>query len=85
MKQPTKIYKYNILVLIVAAAVATVAVIKFQFLPQIQFAIMTALVIFYLFWALLHHHFDKSLKLEIMIEYILTAALALVFFYGLIL
>lgn len=85
MKLRTKIYKHKLTILIVVALISAVAVIKFQFLPQIQFAVLSTLVLFYLCWALLYHHFDKSLKLEIMIEYILTAALALVFFYGLIL
>lgn len=80
-----KFKKHHYLLLIAVAIIAFLAVIRFQFYPQLQFLILSTLVCFYLIWALLNHHFNKSLKLEIMVEYFLTAGLALIFLYGLLL
>lgn len=41
-------------------------------------------VLIYLVWALLHHKRDKSLTLPILLEYLLTAALALILISGVI-
>ena len=48
----------------------------------VQFQILVMLSVLYLGWALLHHNLDKSLTLEIIIEYVLTALLAMVILYG---
>lgn len=40
-----------------------------------KIAIISGVILVYLFWALQHHHRDKSLTWEIILEYILTAAL----------
>ncbi len=50
----------------------------------IEFEILTGAVILYIGWALIHHHFDKSLTVEVIIEYILIAALILIMSEGLI-
>lgn len=41
-------------------------------------------ILFYLLWALLHHKKNKSLTLPILLEYLLTATLALVLLFGVI-
>lgn len=74
----------NVMLVLISAFVALVAVLKFNNLPIIQFQILVSLVLFYLIWALFHHSLDKSLTLEVGLEYILTASLALIFFYGLL-
>ncbi len=76
--------KHQTIILLVVAMLALLGVFKFQFVPKAQFVILNLLVVFYLGWAISYHHFDKSLKLEIIIEYVLIAALALAFFYGLL-
>ena len=39
-------------------------------------------VLIYLGWALIHHKRDKSLTLEFLVEYLLTATLSLVLLTG---
>ena len=39
-------------------------------------------VLIYLVWALIYHKKDKSLTLEVILEYVLTAALVLIVFIG---
>ncbi len=39
-------------------------------------------VIIYLIWSLIHHKKDKSLTLEIFLEYLLTAILSIVLLMG---
>ncbi|OGE14408.1 hypothetical protein A3F00_03365 [Candidatus Daviesbacteria bacterium RIFCSPHIGHO2_12_FULL_37_11] len=85
MKLFLKLHKHNFLIVIAAAFIALILVFKFQGIPIVQYTILTFLVAFYLLWATAFHHFDKSLKLEVMIEYILTALLALVILYGVLL
>lgn len=61
-------------------------VLMFIFRNQsfIQFELVIACAICYLAVAFVHHHFDKSLTLEIAIEYILIAALALIILQGIL-
>ena len=54
----------------------TAAVIRFQALIFLTIA--------YLCWALIFHIIDKSINLEIVIEYLLTATLTLVILYSLL-
>ncbi len=68
-----------------AAFLALILVLKFQAVALAQFGILVTLVLFYLIWAFSYHLNDKTLKLEIMVEYFLIAALALIFFYGILL
>lgn len=85
MKLAVKLHRHNIIVLVMAATLSLVAVFKLQGFPSLQFSIFSALIVFYLFWAIFYHHIDKSLKFEVMLEYILTALLALVILYGVLL
>lgn len=57
-------------------------VLKFQYSVNLQLRIIIVLILSYLIWAFLYHLHDKSLTKNIMIEYILTAALALVIITG---
>ena len=52
--------------------------------PLLQFQLNIAAAIIYLIMAFLHHHFDKSLTLEIIIEYILIALVVIIISLGLI-
>ena len=76
--------QYSILLLLVFTAVSVVVVLRYHNSPKVQFQIFVALAIAYLTWSLLHHSLDKSLTLEVVIEYVLTALLALVILYGLL-
>lgn len=58
--------------------VFSIALFWFRFSPQIQFIIFSVATIIYLSFALIHHFREKTLILEIVIEYILIAILALV-------
>lgn len=46
--------------------------------------ILAICILIYLFWAVFHHKKNKSLTLPILLEYVLTAALALVLIFGVI-
>lgn len=50
----------------------------FQHNSTIQLQIMSILSVIYLFWALVHHYLDKSLTVEIVVEYVLIASLVIV-------
>lgn len=77
-----RVHKYNFLLILGLALAALVAILKLGGLPQIQFLIVLSLVFSYLAWAVGYHLLDKSLTLEVSLEYILTALLALVVAYG---
>lgn len=49
-----------------------------HFVPTINASLIVACLLLYLTFALLHHHFDKSLKLELIIEYVLLGILILI-------
>lgn len=74
--------KRFILVLILSIIIFGAAFLK---LPAWQPGIFTGLVLLYLLWAMLYHFIEKSLTLEVALEYILTALFVLIFFLGLIL
>ena len=85
VKVMSKLHKYSILVVVLTSAISLVLILKLQYLPQVQFLVATVLVMFYLIWALAYHFMDKTLRLEVMIEYVLTALLALIVLYGILL
>jgi hypothetical protein len=85
MRLSLKINLHSVIFIIILSVLSTILVLKLQSFPQVQFLIVTALIFFYLTWALFYHFKDKSLSLEVMLEYILTALLALVCFYGILL
>lgn len=49
---------------------------------KIQLEIIIASAIIYVAMALAHHHFDKSLTFEIIVEYILLALLVIILLSG---
>lgn len=81
IKIAVKLYKYHIYALVILSIISLLIMIKFRG-SYIQFLTLSALTIFYLMWALTYHYMDKSLKLEIVLEYILTALLVLIVLYG---
>ena len=48
-----------------------------------KFYFLIIAVLIYLAWALMYHRKDKSLTLTVCLEYVLTAALALIIILGL--
>lgn len=62
-----------------------VALYWFRFSPVTEFIIFSIAAVVYLIMALVHHFRHKTLILEIVIEYILIAILALVVIQSLIL
>lgn len=62
-----------------------IALFLFRFNPAIQFIIFSVATIFYLIIAIIHHFRQKTLVLEVVIEYILIAVLALIIIQSLIL
>ncbi len=47
--------------------------------------ILSAGILIYLIWGLIHHKHDKSLTFPILIEYLLTALLSIVILTGILL
>lgn len=78
------LHKHGIFILFSLTILALFGVIKFYGLPLVQFQILIALSIVYLGWALIYHGFDKSLTLEVVVEYVLTALLAVIILYGIL-
>lgn len=81
----SNIHKQTIYILITTIIVTIFALFKLAYNPGLQFSILAGIVFLYLGWAIFYHHIDKTIRLEIVIEYVLTAALALTFIYGIIL
>lgn len=81
-KKFLKLQKYSPFFILLSSILAFSAVLKFQGFPNLQFVILTILSIIYLSFALIHHFLDKSLTLEIMLEYVLIVLLAMVILYG---
>jgi hypothetical protein len=80
-----KILKLNPLWVMTATAPFFIIVLFiFRFMPKIQFQILTLASLTYLTLAILHHLRDKTLTLELVIEYVLIAALALIVLQGLL-
>lgn len=60
------------------------AMVYFRHSREALIQLLFLAAIFYVIIALLHHHKDKSLTLEVMIEYILIAWLALILSSGIL-
>ena len=58
--------------------------LAYRFSPRYQMAVLVAAAGMYLMIALFHHFREKTLTLEIIIEYVLIAALALIILQGLV-
>lgn len=79
-----RLSKFSVPIFLITNGVALFLMIRSHNNPSLVFSIFSMLGIIYLSWAFLHHFLDKSLTLEVMIEYVLTAALALVILYSLL-
>lgn len=69
---------------LITTPIFVLSLLVFRSSSQILLQIMAFAAIVYLTIASLHHLKDKTLTLEIIIEYILIAALALIFLQGLL-
>ena len=72
-------------VLFLTAPLFIAVLFIFRFSPHIEFCVLIFTALIYLAVAILHHLKDKTLTLEIIIEYVLIATLALIILQGLIL
>lgn len=79
-----KLQKYHVLIFVSASLIAVGGMLTFRNNSNYQLSILTVLVVGYLAWAINYHRLDKSLSLEIVLEYILTALLILIIFYGIL-
>ncbi|MCL5409636.1 MAG: hypothetical protein M1607_02120 [Patescibacteria group bacterium] len=68
---------------IVSTPLFIYAFIAYRGAPSLEFQLLTLAAIFYVMLAILSHHREKTLSLEIVIEYVLIAALALIVLQGL--
>ena len=80
-----KLQRFNLAIILGVAFFSILGLLKFSTIPKVQFLIVLALIFFYLAWALVYHLLDKSLTLEVTLEYVLTALLAVVVLYGVLL
>lgn len=72
-------------ILTISSPIFILAFILFRFSPGLQFQILILAALVYFAVALLHHYRERTLTLEIIIEYILIAVLALLVLQGVIL
>lgn len=78
------IRKYSIFFWLILAVTTAVVALRPEVMPYVRFQAFIFLTIAYLAWALVHHIIDKTISLEIVIEYLLTATLAIVILYSLL-
>lgn len=76
--------KKNSIILILVPVLLGLAVLSFTFkqnsFSQMQIAVVG--LILYLIFSMVHHHFDKTLTFETVVEYILIAGLVFVIIAG---
>lgn len=84
MRKPKtlKIGLHQLFVPIALICILLIYILRGNTLLQFEVVVIAGLA--YLSIALVHHHFNKSLTLELIIEYILIAILALVILQGLL-
>ncbi|MDD2822925.1 MAG: hypothetical protein PHQ59_02475 [Candidatus Daviesbacteria bacterium] len=70
---------------LITTPIFVIALFWFRFTPSVEFIIFFIATCFYLTLALIHHFYQKTLILEIVIEYILISVLALIIIQSLIL
>ena len=76
--------KYDILSTIFLVGSLIMIVLSFFYKNEniYQYEIIFVTVLLYLTSSIMHHHFDKSLTFEILLEYILIGALAFLIIFG---
>jgi len=72
-------------IFILSTPLFVVSLIIFRFSSRLEFETLSLAVLTYLAAAFLHHLKEKTLNAEVVIEYILLAALALIIFQSLLL
>lgn len=72
-------------ILIITTPLFMASLWYFRFLPKVQFEVGLLASLTYLTVALLHHLKDKSLTSEVVIEYVLLAALAVIILQSILL
>lgn len=82
LKRPIKIHLDQLFLPVGIVLIGLIFVFRHQ--NQIQFELVVLATILYLATALLHHHFDKSLTIEVVLEYILIALFALIVIGGIL-
>ena len=75
--------KFNLTHLLLIFCLVLVAMsFIFPHIGKLQLEITVLAILSYVIFSLLHHYFDKTLTLEVILEYILIATLTLVFSIG---
>ena len=79
-----KLFKYNLLsnIFLFVSLVLIAASFFYKDNNSYQYEIIFLTVALYLASSIAHHHFDKSLTLEVILEYILIGALAFLVVFG---
>ena len=72
------------LVLLLAAALTITLTMSFSPNKQILTLVIIAFAVFYFHWGIIHHKFESSLHPEVILEYLLFAALGALLILGLI-
>lgn len=80
MKIKRKVLNICLTALVVVVAIDLIA--KNRYSHSMQFVVLTAAILGYLFWAFVYHKLDKSLTLTNYLEYVLTATLAIILLLG---
>lgn len=60
------------------ASLLIVILLFYKFNPKVSMQLVTIGALIYVVSALIHHHFDKTLTLEVIIEYVLLASLIII-------
>lgn len=83
MKKIVKSFDINLLhILIPLSLLGILLSLQFRHYNLLLLEIVILFGLFYLLSSMIHHHIDKSLTLEIIIEYILTALLMIILVSG---
>lgn len=81
----TKFIEFNLIWIFVFTVPLFIAgIIVSPYSPQLQFMLLTIASLIYFSLAMIHHHRNKSLKIEIIVEYFLIAMLCLIIVQSLI-
>lgn len=73
-----KLHRFSLLIFGGFFGLMLVSLYLFKNDPVMRFQAIIALAINYTAWAIFHHYLDKTLTLEIVIEYVLIACFVLV-------
>lgn len=84
MKAQKTLIKVSPILFLGIVFLALLAMVKLEGSPWQQLQLLISASLVYLVWALWHHKVEKSLNKEIMIEYVLIAALSLVILLSLL-